>query len=214
MSILYTAKKQLQLKMRALPSAILPQIGEGLKIRQREIKYKTWSHRRGTVRFWSVLICSDLFGSVRFCSVLMVAVHCCFSSLFLCLCVVLRYNRYHYKSLSSKSLGNSPSNMQQYVFIYRWDAAPPSTHRHTCTHLETPVHTWTHLYTPGHTCTHLDTPAQSLSLVSWMKRHQKHFCIILHSPEQLKKNKPETRQLVFEVSVTSFLISFWFCDLD
>ncbi|XP_073326021.1 deoxyribonuclease-1-like isoform X2 [Pagrus major] len=30
-----------------------------------------------------------------------------------------RYNGYHYKSLSSKSLGNSPSNMQQYVFIYR-----------------------------------------------------------------------------------------------
>uniref|UniRef100_A0A671YWQ9 Deoxyribonuclease-1-like 1 n=1 Tax=Sparus aurata TaxID=8175 RepID=A0A671YWQ9_SPAAU len=30
-----------------------------------------------------------------------------------------RYNRYQYKSLSSKSLGNSPSNMQQYVFIYR-----------------------------------------------------------------------------------------------
>ncbi|XP_036959321.1 deoxyribonuclease-1-like isoform X2 [Acanthopagrus latus] len=28
-------------------------------------------------------------------------------------------DRYHYKSLSSKSLGNSPSNMQQYVFIYR-----------------------------------------------------------------------------------------------
>ena len=102
----------------------------------------------GSDLFWSVLICSVLF-----CSVLMVAVHCCFSSLFLCLCVVLRYNRYHYKSLSSKSLGNSPSNMQQYVFIYRWDAAPPSTHRHTCTHLDTPVHTWTHLYAPGHTCT-------------------------------------------------------------
>ncbi|XP_070824905.1 deoxyribonuclease-1-like 1 isoform X2 [Chaetodon trifascialis] len=32
-----------------------------------------------------------------------------------------RYDEYSYQSVSSKSLGNSPSDMQQYVFIYRTD---------------------------------------------------------------------------------------------
>ncbi|KAM6982026.1 deoxyribonuclease-1-like 2 [Tautogolabrus adspersus] len=32
-----------------------------------------------------------------------------------------RYENYNYKSVSSKSLGNSANNMQQYVFIYRSD---------------------------------------------------------------------------------------------
>ncbi|XP_035511732.1 deoxyribonuclease-1-like [Morone saxatilis] len=30
-----------------------------------------------------------------------------------------RYDHYHYQSVSSKSLGNSPKEMEQYVFIYR-----------------------------------------------------------------------------------------------
>lgn len=34
-------------------------------------------------------------------------------------CVVLRYDEFTYRSVSSKGLGNSPNNMQQYVFIYR-----------------------------------------------------------------------------------------------
>lgn len=32
---------------------------------------------------------------------------------------VLRYDGKRYQLLASKSLGNSPSNMQQFVFIYR-----------------------------------------------------------------------------------------------
>uniref|UniRef100_H3CJY5 Uncharacterized protein n=1 Tax=Tetraodon nigroviridis TaxID=99883 RepID=H3CJY5_TETNG len=36
--------------------------------------------------------------------------------------VVLRYGKQRYQLLASKSLGNSPSNMQQFVFIYRGEA--------------------------------------------------------------------------------------------
>lgn len=36
-----------------------------------------------------------------------------------CLSVVLRYEDHRYQMVSSKHLGDVPSKMQQYVFIYR-----------------------------------------------------------------------------------------------